>query len=166
MYNMNIFDERFLKHFLLIDKILFGFLIASLLLGCGQSGNKKPVINKDSSFNKPADSISNTKADILVNHNDTISNQADWINSLLKKYIGNAHNELVTLSRKDEEALFDRTEKTDTAEYFVFQIGHDFADFAGKRFITDSWVYIDSAKRKIYEYDVAKDMLIEWGKSN
>jgi len=44
-------------------------------------------------------------------------------------------------------------------------MGHDFTDSDGKRFITDSWVYIDSVKRKIYEYDVAKDTLVEWNKT-
>jgi hypothetical protein len=145
-----------------MTKILFGFLIVNLLLGCEQSENNKLTFSKDSSFNKPVDSINNGKVDILVSHSDTTSNQTDWRNSLLKKYISNTNNELVNLSRKNERALFDRKEDTDNVKYFIFQIGHDFTDPDGKRFITDSWVYIDSAKRKIYEYDVAKDSLVEW----
>jgi len=55
---------------------------------------------------------------------------------------------------------------TDTAKYFIFHLGHDVADKGGKnkRFVTDAWIYIDSLKRKIYEYDLPNDTLIEWKK--
>jgi hypothetical protein len=33
-----------------------------------------------------------------------------------------------------------------------------------KRVITDSWVYIDSLAKKLYEYDLPNGRLIKWDK--
>jgi hypothetical protein len=43
-------------------------------------------------------------------------------------------------------------------------IRHDITDErnTNKRFVADGWVYIDSLTRKIYEYDLTNDSLIEW----
>ena len=67
-------------------------------------------------------------------------------------------------SRDHEEWIFDRTEKTDTANYLIYQIGHDVSDKGNTnpRFVTDQWIYIDSLKNKLYEYDLPNDSLIEW----
>jgi len=51
-----------------MNKILFGLHTVSLLLGCGQLEKNKPVVNKDSSFNKSG-SINNSK-DISVSHSN------------------------------------------------------------------------------------------------
>ena len=80
------------------------------------------------------------------------------------KYIDQTDDSLIKLARKDtipEEWILDRTRETsDSAKYFIFQIGHTFEH----KFITDKWVYIDSLKRNIYEYDFANDSLVKWPK--
>jgi hypothetical protein len=108
-------------------------------------------------------------------HKKTTGNQSissvtrTWTDTILADYIKNTNNKLIRLALKDtfpEEWLFDRLENWDTTIYLVFHIGHDFLDKGNmnKRFITDGWVYIDSFSRKLYEYDLPKDTLIEWKK--
>jgi len=84
-----------------------------------------------------------------------------WIDTLIVKYVNETNNELVKIIRKDGipfKWMFDRTENTDSAKFLVFQIGHSFEN----KFITDSWLYIDSLTRILYEYDVVNDSLIKW----
>ena len=72
-------------------------------------------------------------------------------------------NEIIKASHKDtitEEWLFDRIENTDSAKYFIFQIGHSFEN----KFVTDAWLYVDSLTSNIYEYDLPNDSLILWRK--
>jgi len=86
---------------------------------------------------------------------------------MLMSYIAFSENELIKADRKSnihEEWIFDRALKTDTAEYLVYQIGHDDADASGEnqRFITTQWVYLDTAKNILYEYDLPNDCLDKW----
>jgi hypothetical protein len=86
---------------------------------------------------------------------------------MLMSYIAFSENPLIKVDRKaniQEEWVFDQTLKTDTAEYQVYQIGHDDAAASGEnqRFVTTQWVYIDSAKKQLYEYDVANECLNKW----
>ncbi|MFI5133199.1 MAG: hypothetical protein ACHQEB_02630 [Chitinophagales bacterium] len=132
--------------------------ITILIFGCGQA-NKDNSSNSDTHLQKK-DSLA-TKVDT-----DTSKN---WTDMLIKNYINHSDNKLIKLALKDkisEEWLFDQMIKTDTATYFIFQIGHDVSDSGetNKRFITDSWVYIDSLKKQIYEYDLPNDRLIKWDK--
>ncbi len=75
---------------------------------------------------------------------------------------------MIAATRKDStielQWLFDRIENTDSAKYMIFQIGHKVSEEDGSmpRFETDAWVYIDSTKRVLYEYDLGKDVLIRW----
>lgn len=91
-----------------------------------------------------------------------------WTDGLLMNYLARTGNELIRQAREDSiplEWMMDRLEDTDTAAYFVFHVGHTVADDGmNRRFVTDAWVYIDSLTRKIYEYDVANDSLVEWKK--
>lgn len=62
-------------------------------------------------------------------------------------------------------ALYDRMEKTDSATYAVFHIGHDVVDEGGgKRFATDGWLYVDTLTAVAYDYDLVEDRLIIIGK--
>lgn len=94
--------------------------------------------------------------------------ESDWIDNLIKKYIKDSENALIRATVKDTvriEWLQDRVEDTDTAYYWVYQIGHDVTDEDGKRFVTDAWVYIDSLTRQLYEYDVPGERLVKWDHS-
>jgi hypothetical protein len=140
--------------------------LVTLTLGCGQV-NTDNSTNQDTLLSKKGDvivKVDTSKINLANNHSDTLKN---WTDSLIKNYINYSDNKLIRLALKDkisEEWLFDQIIKTDTAKYFVFQIGHDVIDSGetNKRFITDSWIYIDSLTKKIYEYDLPNDRLIKW----
>ena len=93
--------------------------------------------------------------------------QDNWYDETIKNYVNKSQNPLIVVNRQDGkniEWLLDRTEDTDSAKYFVFQLGHDEVDKGetNKRFVTDGWIYIDSTSRKLYEYDLENDSIIEW----
>jgi len=122
-----------------MQKILVSFVFSALVISCrqGKKGDTKNIT-------APAKRIT-------------------WVDSLVMKYISQTDDDLVKLAVKDtipEEWSLDRMETTDTANCFVFQIGHSFEH----RFVTDKWVYIDSLTRNIFEYDLANDSLIRWPK--
>lgn len=60
-----------------------------------------------------------------------------------------------------EEALFDQEIKTDSANYLVYNIGHDLKDDDAARYVSDSWIYVDTLKRKVFEYTL-DEKLVEW----
>jgi alpha-beta hydrolase superfamily lysophospholipase len=87
---------------------------------------------------------------------------------LISDFIENTKSPLVTASRKDESInfiffYFDRIEKSDSAIYNVYQVGHNVFDENGenKRFVTDAWVYIDINKNKLFEFDMSANVLID-----
>ena len=125
-------------------------------LGCAQdqkSGSKKTKFAPPSNI----DSSGNSKELQLIS--------SQWIDTLIEKYIQVSKNELVKAA-VTEEWLFDQIKNADTAVYFIYQIGHDDSDEGGTnpRFVTDQWVYVDTATRKLYEYDIIKDSLVRWSK--
>ena len=96
-------------------------------------------------------------------------NNTNWYDELVLKYINQTDNQLVRLAIKDnyqEDWILDRRENTGKANYLIFNIGHHLTDEGNTdpRFTTDGWLYVDSLTRKIYEYDLPNDSLIEWKK--
>ncbi len=90
-----------------------------------------------------------------------------WKDSLLEAYVRLSGNEMIKSARQNkqlEEWLFDQAVHADTAEYLIYQVGHDVTDEGGTnpRFVTDQWVYIDTITRKLYEYDLPNDSLVAW----
>jgi hypothetical protein len=91
-----------------------------------------------------------------------------WYDPIVENYIRNATSPLIVSGRKEkntvQEWLLDRTDITDSAHYFIFQIGRDVAEEDGSepRFATDGWIWIDSISRQVYEYDIAADSLMKW----
>jgi hypothetical protein len=130
---------------------IYILILMTLTFGCGQV-NKDNSSNQDSLLSKNDTIIpkfDTAKINSANNHSDTSKNRTDL---LVKNYINHSDNKLISLSLSDkisEEWLFDQVISTDTAKYFVFQIGHDVIDSGGtnKRFINDSWVYIDILKK-------------------
>jgi hypothetical protein len=147
---------------------IYFLILLILTAGCGHlnkdnSANHDSLLSNNDDFSRKDDA---GKINSANNHFDTSKN---WSDSLIKDYIHRTNNKLIRLSLKDqipEEWLFDQIIKTDTANYFVFQIGHDVGDAGdtNKRFITDDWVYIDSLTKIIYEYDLQNDRLTKWNK--
>jgi hypothetical protein len=151
-----------------MNDTLYILTLTIFAFGCVQA-NKDNSTNVDTFFSKKDSLVYDVdvvKINLANNHSDTSIN---WTALLLKNYINHSNNKLIRLALKDkisEEWLFDQIIKTDTAKYFVFQIGHDVLDSGetNKRFITDGWVYIDSLTKNLYEYDLTNDRLIKWNK--
>ncbi|MGN7819040.1 hypothetical protein ACTJJB_02855 [Chitinophaga sp. 22536] len=89
-----------------------------------------------------------------------------WADSLIMAYAKETSNELIKFAVKDSSFtwILDNTEKTDSAEYMIIHLGHhvEEEDHSNPRFVTDGWLYINTATRKLYEYDVPADTLIPW----
>lgn len=138
------------------------------IISCGQNVSNNTVA-EDSLTDKPVN---------VATQQDTITTEKDkpaqsitktWADSLISDYIYHSNNTLIRLLVKDSttfEWMFDQTVTTDTAKYFTYQLGHEESDDNKQnlRFVTDQWIYIDSATRKLYEYDVANDTLTLWKK--
>jgi len=132
-------------------------LILSLTLFLINCSDKRP--GKNLTFG--------SKTGINKPNNESIKTSAkSWFDSAMKEWNKTSNNELVRSAFKDssinEEWDFDGIIKTDTANYFVYKVGHDFSDQDGLRFITDAWIYVDTAKHKLYEYQIADEKLLEW----
>ena len=133
-----------------MQKKIVSFLFALAFIGCNESA--KPTAEKTS-----------TKVDSpqVVPLDYSPEKFPGWTKELVYKYIRETDNELIGQNRKDSMEmswLEDRKEVTDSATYFICHIGHSFEH----NFVTDGWVYIDSASRKIYEFDVPAEKLVEW----
>lgn len=92
---------------------------------------------------------------------------ASWADQAIISYLAKSSSPLIADARRrgqDLSWITDRTEPTDSATFTVVQIGHDMTepDGSNPRFSTDGWVYLDTTRRRIYEYDVAEDKLVLW----
>lgn len=141
--------------------------IAMLGISCSQ-----PKINKQKNgLKKGTSNVSVRKSDAKKTTIATSDKNIypDWVDTLISSYIKHTNNALVKSALNDklnEEWVFDQVERTDTATYWVFNVGHDMRDTdnTDPRYISDSWVYIDSLKRNLYEYDLLNEKLVEWEK--
>ena len=90
-----------------------------------------------------------------------VLNSQNWYDSLVYDYINNSENELIKL-----EWILDQIEKTDSKNYYIFNIGQSVSDIDGTntRFSSNGWIYIDSISKIVYEYDLPNDSLIVWNK--
>jgi hypothetical protein len=138
-------------------------LISITFLSCNKtSEEKKQNINK-----QIGSSFQNKEVLKSKNETNTELNAQNWYDELIVGYIKNSDNKLIKMSLKNKERiewLLDRTEKTDSTKYFIFNIGQDVSEEDGTepRFTSDGWIYIDSISKKIYEYDLPNDNLILW----
>lgn len=55
-------------------------------------------------------------------------------------------------------------EKSDSTNYYVYQIGHSVSEPDGteSRWIINQWIYIDSVTHILYEYDLVNDEIIKY----
>lgn len=122
-------------------------------------------------------SIKTNKADTIIKQqrkvNTPVSNPVDsvsnnnwnWADSLIVDYIKHSDNELIKMSRKDtsihEEWLFDSIRNLDSVKYLVYNVGHDNHNGELLIYVSDSWVFIDSLNRKLYESQ-PDESLKEW----
>lgn len=107
--------------------------------------------------------------DANTQSNKDVKEFNDWKDKLIANYIRNSKNELIKSSFERDEYIqwiLDRTEKNDTTQFYIYHIGFDESEEDGSelRFSTCGWVYLDSVKRKLYEYDLPNDTIVEWKK--
>jgi uncharacterized protein YxeA len=148
------------KIVLMKNKLLI-LIILFTLLSCNKT-IKVETINSESKNDFLSESKENLKS-------ETKLKTQEWYDGLIVEYIKKSDNKLIKLSFKNNERiewLLDRTEKTDSTNYFIFNIGHDVSEKDGseQRFVSEGWIYIDSISKKIYEYDLPNDSLIHWKK--
>ena len=139
--------------------------IPLLLLTLFATSCQQPVkTDKAERQRNDTSAISVKTADVVKTQ--AAKNASQWFDSLSIVYNKATNNKLVRQAVDDntitEEWLFDQEIKTDTANYYVYQVGHDVTDAHAKRFITDSWIYVDTLKRKFYEFEVVDSKLLEW----
>lgn len=94
--------------------------------------------------------------------------QPAWFEPLLNTYIAHTTDPMVSLNRQEASGVvwrLDRVEVTDTARYYVFQLGHTVIDSETSiepHFATTGWVWIDSTHQRALQYDVGQDSLWVW----
>ncbi|MCB0734037.1 MAG: hypothetical protein H6608_07645 [Flavobacteriales bacterium] len=92
----------------------------------------------------------------------------DWRDKLILNYISSTDQPLIHLSFMDSsitvEWIFDQVYETDTAIYFIYQIGHEEIDSVelNQRFVTDGWVYVDTTTRELFEFELTSEKLLRW----
>ena len=91
----------------------------------------------------------------IVNQIDSsiVLQSQNWYDSLVSDYINNSDNELIKLSLKKNvkvEWILDQIEKTDSTNYYIFNIGQSVSEIDGTntRFSSNGWIYIDSISKK------------------
>ncbi|MEO3403383.1 hypothetical protein AAFN85_05750 [Mucilaginibacter sp. CAU 1740] len=147
-----------------------------LLISCNQASKTVDAKKSDTSGNIQAIDISGNKpkahtskslkeADTeIADYPDNPPNNG-WTDSVLTAYLKNSHNQLVSMSVADtsvnEEWMFDSIRQRGKSKYFVYNVGHDHRDEEVAVFSSDSWVYIDTVTRKLYETQ-PDESLKEW----
>jgi hypothetical protein len=117
---------------------------------------------------KKTDSLSVNKETLKSEtETKTESKTQNWYDDLIADYIKKSDNKLIKTSLNNKERiewLLDRTEKTDSTNYYIFNIGQNVSEEDGSesRFTSNGWIYIDSISKKIYEYDLPNDSLFVW----
>lgn len=138
-------------------------LLAIVFLSCKKTSE---VVKQTA--DQQTDSLSlNKEVPTSVSETKTEAKTQNWYDGLIADYIRKSDNELIKSALKNKEQiqwLLDRTEKTDSTNYYIFNIGQDVTEEDGSepRFTSDGWIYIDSISKKIYEYDLPNDSLIVW----
>ena len=114
-----------------------------------------------------------------INHKDTLEVKSEstenrayntnWQDDLISYYVRNSKNELIVSALKSKDNLdwqFDQTIKNDYTQFYIYKIGVHVTEEDGSnpRFSSCGWVYLDSVKRKLYEYDLPNDTIVEWKK--
>ena len=135
---------------------------------------QEPIATETSLTGAKTSPINTMQPEALVEANVTEPPQIEYpefsiptTDFMLMSYIAFSENALMRADRRSnvqDEWVFDRALKTDTADYLIYQIGHDAAEASGENqhFVTSQWVYLDTAREILYELDVANECLNKW----
>lgn len=140
--------------------LLFLFLT---FLSCDKKQTKDEVIDLQTEVNQK-DTL-----DTKTQSSKDTKEFNDWKDKLIADYIRNSKKKLIKSSFESDEYIqwiLDRTQKNDSTQFYIYNIGVDVAEEDGSepRFSSCGWVYLDSVKRKLYEYDLPNDTIVEWKK--
>jgi hypothetical protein len=150
-------------------KKLFSILVpVALLYSCqGINENTAPLENVQS---LSADSLSEIVTEEIPTEkpaSELLNTELSWSDSLLKMYMAFADNDNIRQAHKSNfsvELVYDNTLKTDSAVYDIYRIGHEISreEGANTRFIVDQWIYVDTLKKRLYEYEPPANKLTRW----
>ncbi|MET0462519.1 MAG: hypothetical protein ABW007_05180 [Chitinophagaceae bacterium] len=132
----------------------FIFFAGLILTACNNAADPENEVNTDSLQKAVSDT------EYIAPVKDTShAASGNWRDSLIVDYINTTRNPLVKVTREGGgklEWMNDGLQKREGVVYYRYQLGHS----SENKFNTDAWLYIDTAKRKLYEYDLVEDKLI------
>ncbi len=101
---------------------------------------------------------------------DLAEGEITWSDSLLKMYMSFASTDVFKQAHANNftlEWVYDNTVKTDSGVFDVYRIGHEISrdEGADTRFIVDQWIYLDTLKKQLYEFDPSANKLNKWWSS-
>jgi len=140
----------------------FAVLLAALFTGCDSTPRTATTTEQPA---PPPPAPATPKADPPTS---APVQKPEWFEPLLNRYIAGTNDPLIGISRKEPGGAIwrlDRIQPTDTARYYVFQIGHNVVDpetSSEPHFTTSGWVYIDSTHQRVYQYDLGQDSMWVW----
>ena len=154
-------------------KQLASILVLIILMAGCQDMNKKeaPAENVQISTVDSAPQMIASEAVPEKAVSDLAEGEITWSDSLLKMYMAFANTETFKQAHTNNftlEWVYDNTVKTDTGVFDVYRIGHEISrdEGADTRFIVDQWIYLDTLKKQLYEYDAAANRLSKWWTSD
>ncbi|WP_207513228.1 hypothetical protein [Longitalea luteola] len=150
-------------------KRLFSILVPIALL-CGCQGINENTTQIEDVQNATVDSLAEIITEEVPTEkpvSDLLSAELSWSDSLLKMYMAFANNDCIKQAHKANfsvELVYDNTLKTDSAVYDIYRIGHEISrnEGADTRFIVDQWIYVDTLRKKLFEYEPAANKLTRW----
>lgn len=128
--------------------------LAVICAGCNAS-HTEGSHSKDSNEHIQDSAAAANTVDELSQHSP------GWADEMIADYLEHTDDAQIDVTKSAGVGIgwmLDRIEHADTATYLIYRLGHDMED----HYATDGWLYIDSSKRKLYEYDVVEDSIRLW----
>lgn len=139
--------------------------LLAVLASCSSGGGDAGAINQAGVAGNPGpadDTVAQQVPESLP-----VAGMLAWAESAIGDYLQNGTRDIQLLARKQGVTpswILDRYEETDSATYLIAHLGHNVAEPDGSdpRFVTDGWLYLDTVRKRIYEYDLPNDSLVFW----
>ncbi len=87
-----------------------------------------------------------------------LRSQGSWADSLVLRYLQAPAEARHYVLPGADAWLWDSFQERDGAVFLMAQLGSD----APGHFVTHGWLYLDTAQRRLYEYDLPADTLVPW----
>jgi hypothetical protein len=152
-----------------MKRLLAIIILVAVVAGCKNKNKVEYVTIKEAekAQEDTAQPITTNETSTIQSTNELTEVTLSWADSLVKMYMAFSENNLIKEARKEkipEEWVYDNTINTDSAVFDTYRIGHDVADedSTNVRYVTDQWVYIDTATHQLYEYNVLTEKLDKW----